>query len=129
MQPTQCLAQARHVSAAVEGQNERNTGSPRSKHRQWWYQVMIPLTVDKVPPATSDDAIDAWREVIVLVGRPRAHPADPYALQLLNGREPPAHIRRQDRDLDSRLPQTPSHLLAVRLNTSHGGGGRVSHQH
>src|SRR5258708_8897651 len=108
MQPTQCLAQARHVSAAVEGQNERNTGSPRSKHRQWWYQVMIPLTVDKVPPATSDDPIDAWREVIVLVGRPRAHPAHAYALQLLNGREPTAHFPHQDRYLHSLLPHTPS---------------------
>src|SRR5260370_7771240 len=108
MQPTRCLAQGRDVSAAVEGQNERNTGSPRSKHRQWWYQVMIPLTVDKVPPATSDDAIDAWREVIVLVGRPRAHPADAYALQLLNGREPTPHIPRPDRDLHALLPQLPS---------------------
>src|SRR5260370_13096292 len=90
---------------------------------------MRPLTVDKVPPATSDDAIDAWREVIVLVGRPRAHPADAYALQLLNGREPTAHIRRQDRDLDARLRQTPSHLVDVRLNTSHGGAGACGPPH
>src|SRR5260370_8141756 len=107
MQPTQCLAQARHVSAAVEGQNERNTGSPRSKHRQWGYQVMIPLTVDKVPPTTIDDAIDAWREVIVLVGRPLAHPANPYPLPPLNGREPTPHVRLPDPDPPPPPPQPP----------------------
>src|SRR5260370_36856969 len=89
---------------------------------------MRPRTVAQAHPAESDDAIDAWREVIVLVGRPRAHPADAYALQLLNGREPPAHIRRQDRDLDARLRQTPSHLVDVRLNTSHGGEVACGHQ-
>src|SRR5215472_16652922 len=98
----------------MEGQNERNIGSPRGKPRQWWYQVVIPLTVDKVPPATSDEAIDARCEVIVLVGWPRAQPKNPHALRLLKDREPTAHVRRQDRGLDTRLRQTPSHLVNVR---------------
>src|SRR6266567_4861469 len=82
---------------------------------------MISLTVDKVPLTTCDEAIDAWRKVIVLVGRPGTHPKNLHALRFLNGRQPTAHIRRQDRDLDARLRQATPHLVDVRLKTSHVG--------
>src|SRR5437899_824216 len=112
----------------MEGEDERNVGSPRSKHRQRWYKVVISLTMDKVPPTTSDDAIDARREVVVLVGRPGAHPADAHALRLFNGRQPTAHIRRQDGDFDARLRQATPHLVDVCLYTSHGGEVASGHQ-
>src|SRR6266849_4609637 len=101
VKPAQCFAKARRIPTAMKGDYIRDPGSQCPKHCKWCYEVMVPLAVDKVPRSTSNEAIDAWREVVVLIGRPGTNPVNLHTLRLLNDGESAAQVRRQDCDLNA----------------------------
>src|SRR5690242_10096624 len=107
------------MATGVECQHERDFGAYRRAHSQWRNEGMDALAVNEVPGLPRDDAGDFRGEVVVLVCGPGAYPPDRDLGDFFPRGELAAGVRREHGHVHASGGQSLSHLVHVRLDTTH----------